>query len=993
MDCSINELNQYKGTVFFLCLDNFDYAISVKRVLLYLLPCLCLLVAVRASGQTNLSGIVNSYTQVVSVDSCENFVVVSGVNGFTVGDEVILMQMQGATIDTSNTLAFGNILSLNSSGLFEINTISSIDGYRVHFQKKLTYTFDVVSGVQLIRVAKINGDAITKAKVTSLPWNGTIGGVVAVDVSGTLTLENDIDVSGQGFRGGDTSMREQIADLTAYKYSIVSGYGGVKGEGIAKYIQDAGAGRGKQSNGGGGGNGQNAGGGGGSNGGIGGTGGKQSDFFLNLPSGGLGGMDMTMYPNRIYMGGGGGGGHQNNSTGTSGGNGGGIVIIIANVIQSTGGVIRTDGQTAAMAGDDGSGGGGAGGSVLLHANSITGNLTVSAIGGNGGDNNAANLPGHCYGPGGAGSGGIIFSASTLSPSVTTNLSGGFAGLVRNPAVPCNNTSYGATAGATGKTITGYRIQIDTITFVIPTVQSKQVKVCDGKAVPLIVFGGSTFLWTPSTGLDNSLSSSPLASPTQTTTYQVAITDDRGCIFFDSVTVVVSKPAVAKITGPMVVCENTTSFYHYARPFGTSIKWNVVGSLDTLSAGDSIRVLWGSGGIGKVYLEVTVDSAGCVGSDSIDVTVSSFIKPTVAGNTKLCEGDTVTLTADAGYSSYTWSTGETTESIRVAAAGKYHVVASIAAGCQGSSDTLDVVVNAKPTPTLTSSSILLPDIGGSVTVRCNELYTFYIWSTNDTTQSITVTDSGTYTLTVVDSNGCSNSASITIYRDFGQPKITLKLDTLSAAPGELVSFPLHILESENMPQSQATEYVATVTFNASLLAPAQQPLGSVINGKLRTITVSGYRDISQTTGNLPAIEFIAALGNTIETIIHIDSITWSNGIKPVTVTSFDGLMKLNGVCNEGGARLFSETGEILLSQSRPNPTNSIARIDFETIEEGNVMLTLTDMSGRTVKELFNDYAKAGAFSVHLDANSLSPGVYMYILQTPSHLLRRSLIITR
>jgi hypothetical protein len=197
----------------------------------------------------------------------------------------------------------------------------------------------------------------------------------------------------------------------------------------------------------------------------------------------------------------------------------------------------------------------------------------------------------------------------------------------------------------------------------------------------------------------------------------------------------------------------------------------------------------------------------------------------------------------------------------------------------------------------------------------------------------------------------------------------------------------------MPQSQATEYVATVTFNASLLAPAQQPLGSVINGKLRTITVSGYRDISQTTGNLPAIEFIAALGNTIETVIHIDSITWSNGIKPVTVTSFDGLMKLNGVCNEGGVRLFSETGEILLSQSRPNPTNSTARIDFETIEEGNVTLTLTDMSGRTVKELFNGYTKAGALSVHLDANSLSPGVYMYILQTPSHLLRRSLIITR
>jgi len=95
------------------------------------------------------------------------------------------------------------------------------------------------------------------------------------------------------------------------------------------------------------------------------------------------------------------------------------------------------------------------------------------------------------------------------------------------------------------------------------------------------------------------------------------------------------------------------------------------------------VLWGSGGNVKVYLEVTVDSAGCISRDSIDITVSSFIKPTVAGNTKLCEGDTVALIADAGYSSYTWSTGETTQSNRFTTAGKYNCIVTIAGETQGS----------------------------------------------------------------------------------------------------------------------------------------------------------------------------------------------------------------------------------------------------------------------------------------------------------------------
>jgi len=60
-------------------------------------------------AQTNISGVVNQYFEITAVDLPNNTVTLNSVAGLTIGDNVLLIQMQGATITETNDSNFGNI--------------------------------------------------------------------------------------------------------------------------------------------------------------------------------------------------------------------------------------------------------------------------------------------------------------------------------------------------------------------------------------------------------------------------------------------------------------------------------------------------------------------------------------------------------------------------------------------------------------------------------------------------------------------------------------------------------------------------------------------------------------------------------------------------------------------------------------------------------------------------------------------------------------------
>jgi hypothetical protein len=423
----------------------------VKSILSSLL---IFLICIENSHAQSIGGIVNTYAAVTNMTA--NSVTVNSTAGFSVSDRVLLIQMKGATINQTNTASFGQIVALGSAGNFEFTNIAAINGNIITFVSNLCKPFSVTGKVQLVRVPVYN-QATINAVVTSSPWNGTTGGVVAIEATTSITFNNMIDVSGKGFAGGAVTTGWFACNDP--NFSSPGTNAGKKGEGIAAAPLNLDGNRAPLANGGGGSNSGNPGAGGGSNGGAGGRGGNQ--FSGSCPvnmSFGMGAYALPYATYRAYLGGGGGGGYKDNGlNATAGANGGGIVLIITpTVIGNNQQILASGNNVVGNTDSEGAGGGGAGGCVYLLTQSITSNLTIDVKGGSGGNILSTIWASACHGPGGGGGGGaIVFQQPALPLNVSPIVTGGAPGSVLHTGPACAGSSFGAQGGAPGALVYNY----------------------------------------------------------------------------------------------------------------------------------------------------------------------------------------------------------------------------------------------------------------------------------------------------------------------------------------------------------------------------------------------------------------------------------------------------------------------------------------------------------------------------------------------------------
>jgi large repetitive protein len=133
--------------------------------------------------------------------------------------------------------------------------------------------------------------------------------------------------------------------------------------------------------------------------------------------------------------------------------------------------------------------------------------------------------------------------------------------------------------------------------------------------------------------------------------------------------------------------------------------------------------------------------------------------TAGGATTFCAGGSVVLSAPAGFATYAWSNGATTQSITANTTGSYSVVVGNASGCTSiASAAIAVTVNPSPAqPTVSASGVTTFCAGGNV-VLTSSAANAYLWSNGATTQSITVSTSGSYSVSEISANGCTSVAS-------------------------------------------------------------------------------------------------------------------------------------------------------------------------------------------------------------------------------------------
>ncbi len=443
--------------------------------------------SVTTFAQTELSGIINQYAVATGFDECSNELFISNTEGFEPGMLIVIIQMQGAEISTSNNSSFGNITSLGQAGKYEIAAINAVTANGVILTNLPVNTYDFEGNVQVVSLPEYESAAV-EGTLTCAAWDGQTGGVLAIKVNGQLITDADIDVSGKGFRGGISNVSGNnscnwLTNADNYSYDQDNWRGAPKGEGIAAIIPGMEHGRGAQANGGGGGNDHNSGGGGGANvtsGGQGGENNEPSTFGCDGFYPGRGGKGISGASGRLFMGGGGGAGHENNGVGTNGGNGGGIVIIITEEFLGLGYTIKANGDQAAASTGDGAGGGGGAGSIVFIAPVATG-FHFEAKGGNGGDADNDNAD-RCLGPGGGGSGGRILASSNITVN-PLSISGGLAGTSFN-STACSDDTNGAANGFSGTLETQDELPEGTEAFVIPEIvsQTEAILACAGDEV-------------------------------------------------------------------------------------------------------------------------------------------------------------------------------------------------------------------------------------------------------------------------------------------------------------------------------------------------------------------------------------------------------------------------------------------------------------------------------------------------------------------------------
>ncbi|MBX3658687.1 MAG: DUF11 domain-containing protein [Ramlibacter sp.] len=403
------------------------------------------------------SGIVNTYypgtgSPAAGATSLTLGTPASGAAGtVTVNDLLLVIQMQGASINTNDDERYGDgtgtagntpvttasqangYTALNQAGLYEYVRVTQVAGSVITFTPALTNAYVQNTGTaprrtyQVIRVPQYPGVTVSGAStLLALGWTGLVGGVLAIDVTGVLTASGagpHLDASTRGFRGGvhQTAPNSNIPGNYLYRSTNYND-GGSKGEGIAgtpRYVQTSIAGgynsgtafnnanatfidngatgytngdamRGAPANAGGGGNSHNAAGGGGGNGGEGGSGGQTYNG------------DTPGLADR--------GGYGGSRTPQDG------VLLASRVFMGGGGGSGSMNNSTPPRGSGGNGGG----IVMLRAGRISGALVLRADGQRGWDDDNGNDAG---GGGGAG-GSIVVTAGSGHGNVTAQARGG-----------------------------------------------------------------------------------------------------------------------------------------------------------------------------------------------------------------------------------------------------------------------------------------------------------------------------------------------------------------------------------------------------------------------------------------------------------------------------------------------------------------------------------------------------------------------------------------
>lgn len=237
------------------------------------------------------------------------------------------------------------------------------------------------------------------------------------------------------------------------------------------------------------------------------------------------------------------------------------------------------------------------------------------------------------------SGGLSYHWSPAAGLSDTSIAAPFA----HPLV---STTYSVTVnvGSSCSFIDSIHIHVNALPAVDAGTDSS---ICTGDSLQLQASGAMQYSWSPSSSLNDTSISNPIASPTGTTVYYVTGTDDAGCKNVDTVLVTLLTTPAASAGIDSAICLGDSIMLQASG--GISYMWMPDSSLSDATVSNPIA----HPDVTTKYSVKVNDGGVCFGYDSVTITVHPLPSADAGADTMVCHGDTILLNASGGVS-YSWS---------------------------------------------------------------------------------------------------------------------------------------------------------------------------------------------------------------------------------------------------------------------------------------------------------------------------------------------------
>jgi hypothetical protein len=290
--------------------------------------------------------------------------------------------------------------------------------------------------------------------------------------------------------------------------------------------------------------------------------------------------------------------------------------------------------------------------------------------------------------------------------------------------------------------------------------------CAGRSTTISATGGVTYSWTATPGPNPVPANGPgiYITPPVTTTYVVTGTDANGCQNTASVTIVVLPvPTITLSASPNPACAGQATILT-ANGAGANgaYTWTASQGGDPADTDNSVTVYPTSE---TTYSVVGTAEEGCSGAASVTVTVNPVPTITVfASKKKLCEGQSVVLTAGGG-SSYTWVSAPASvlpSGSPITVSPTVTTTYTVTGSSNGCSNTATITVTVVPVPVVTASAVPAAICSGQSSTLTAYGATTYSWTPGGAGNPLTVYPTSTTVYNVTGTtDGCSGMASITV----------------------------------------------------------------------------------------------------------------------------------------------------------------------------------------------------------------------------------------